>query len=160
MGCQLQIILLKRKLYLWATKLFERSKFDRGVIQAGTSKDSLISAYPFVDCYLYLTKILHLVDIPCNVIQMEIVSYPRGKVRRCFQGLLITALFYNKGTSFFYLFIHFYVTLKKTPAYYQIIIPYLSSLRRVQCLLASPSITQNYGKFGPSSCVSSPIIQR
>ena len=115
MGCQLQIILLKRKLYLWATKLFERSKFDRGVIQAGTSKDSLISAYPFVDCYLYLTKILHLVDIPCNVIQMEIVSYPRGKVRRCFQGLLITALFYNKGTSFFYLFIPFYVTLEKRP---------------------------------------------
>ena len=76
MGCQLQIILLKRKLYLWATKLLEQSKFDRGVIQAGTSKDSLISANPFVDCYLYLTKILHLVDIQCNLIQMEIVSYP------------------------------------------------------------------------------------
>ena len=44
---------------------------------------------------------------------MEIVSYPRGKVRRCFQGTLITALFYNKGTSFFYLFIPFYVTLEK-----------------------------------------------
>ena len=69
----------------------------------------------FVDCYLYLTKILRLVDIPCNVIEMEIVSYPRGKVRRCFQGILITALFYNKGTSFFYLFIHFYVTLEKRP---------------------------------------------
>ena len=95
--------------------MLERSKFDRAVIQAGTLKDSFISAYPFVDCYLYLTKILHLVDIPCNVIQMEIVSYPRGKVRRCFQGILITALFYNKGTSFFYLFIPFYVTLEKRP---------------------------------------------
>ena len=46
---------------------------------------------------------------------MEIVSYPRGKVRRCFQGTLITALFYNKGTCFFYLFIPFYVTLEKRP---------------------------------------------
>ena len=46
---------------------------------------------------------------------MEIVSYPRGKVRRCFQGILIPALFYNKGTSFFYLFIPFYVTLEKRP---------------------------------------------
>ena len=51
-------------------------------------------------------------DIPCNVIQMEIVSSSRVKVRRCSQGVLITAS-YNEGTSFFYLFIHFYATLDK-----------------------------------------------
>ena len=82
--------------------------------RAWDQSTNFISAYPFVDCYLYLTKILHLVDTPCNVIKMEIVSYPRGKVRRCFQGVLITAS-YNEGTSFFYLFIHFYVTLEKRP---------------------------------------------
>ena len=107
-GCWLQRILLKRKWYLWATTLLEGVKFAHCVIQRGTSKDLLISAYPFVDRYLYLTKRLHLVDIPCNVIKMEIVSSPRGKVRRCFRGVFMTALFLNNNGTGFFLIIHFF----------------------------------------------------
>lgn len=98
----------QKKIISMGNHVAEGVKFAHCVIQRGTSKDSLISAYPFVDRYLYLTKRLHLVDIPYNVIKMEIVSSPRGKVRRCFRGVFMTALFLNNNGTGFFLFIHFF----------------------------------------------------